>query len=132
MPVTPFELLVVVRNQLGDKQMLRTYRAMEAAMVALAELQGSNREQAALAGLGCGIDARLCMGNPQRLGVMARELLTTEGVAKEIAESVFLFRQAETRELDALGAQLVVANGVVEQVLLLREDPDFALQNLAG
>src|SRR6185503_18690153 len=54
-------------------------------MEELARETGADPALWGLAGLGAGIDGKLAAGNPERRGVMAEELLLTEGVPAEAA-----------------------------------------------
>jgi uncharacterized protein len=115
--ITRFELLVVVRTQLADRTLMRRTLAVEAAMEALAGIAPEGDDHWCLAGLGSGIDLRLCQQNPDRLGEMASQLLLTEGAGEAVATAVRTRRTEEPASLSAMAAALCVAETLVDDIL---------------
>jgi predicted hydrolase (HD superfamily) len=103
-----FELFVILRNQVGDRRLVRRALALEAL---LEELGGGERER--IAALGVYVDAELCAGNAARRGEVAEELLLTEGAEAELARAV---RERLGQEPSGLAAQLAVGERVVEAI----------------
>jgi predicted hydrolase (HD superfamily) len=111
--LTRFELVVMLRIQLGDRALVRRSLAVEAAMEGLAPALGEPLEPWQLAGLGAGIDAAMCRHNPARLGEVAAERLHTEGAPAEVIDAVRARRRGELAAMSRLAAGLVVAEGLV-------------------
>ena len=129
--VTPFELAVVVRIQLAHRPTLLHFLAVEAAMEELAATLGISADHARIAGLGLGIDARLCQQNDESLGVIARELLSAEGVEVELVQAIYDARQGDARTLAALPACLAVVDVLVDTANELLE-AGFSVDQLAA
>jgi predicted hydrolase (HD superfamily) len=123
-PISRFELFVVLRNQVGDRAMTKPALAVEAIAEQLARDIGHSVELAQLAGLGSGIDARLCLNNPTRRGEVAAQILRTEGAGDQVVQAVFSRREHEPEALSTLAALLVVAESLAEIALGLLEDTD--------
>lgn len=122
------ELFIALRNQLGDRALVRRALAVEATMEELARALGADAELWGMAGLGCDCDAKLTAGNPQRRGAVAAEWLLTEGVAPEAAEAVRAFREGPVTELPQLARGLVAAQWLAD--LVAAEVADARLDEL--
>jgi predicted hydrolase (HD superfamily) len=120
--VNRFDLFLVVRNQLGDRALVRRSLAVEAVMEALARACGGDAELWGLIGLGADIDAALVARNPERRGEVAAQLLRTEGLPAEAVQAVRTFRAGRIADLPPLALALVAASAMVAH---LEEDgPD--------
>jgi predicted hydrolase (HD superfamily) len=112
--MTPFELLIIARIQIGDRQLVRRYLATQAVMEELAAPLGLDPVLCSLAGLGAGLDARLCAANPERRGEVADEMLRAEGAPAEVAEAVrACFKATELEPLPRLALALIAADALV-------------------
>ena len=142
-----FELFVILRNQVRDRALVRRALALEAVCAALARLVGArapwnadadadadadvdvaaDAELWGLAGLGADIDVVLTAGNPARRGLVAEEILATEGLPPEAARAARDRFQLEPAAMSALARALVVADALVA-IALAAEEPLDALE----
>jgi predicted hydrolase (HD superfamily) len=113
--------------------------ATQAVMEELAEPLGLDRTLCSLAGLGAGLDLRLCANNPGRRGEVAEEMLRTEGAPAEVADAVRArFKAAKLDALPRLALALIAADALVAaafELLSLLELPtahDLSPQLLAA
>jgi predicted hydrolase (HD superfamily) len=113
MPLSRFELHVILRNQLGDRAAVRRALAIEAVMEDFAVEVGADVVTWAIAGLGADIDCKLA-ANPARRGVVAEEILLAEGAAPEVARAARDRWHAADEEIDLLPAAIVVAAAMVD------------------
>jgi predicted hydrolase (HD superfamily) len=109
-----FELLMVVRNQLRDRALVDRALAVEAAMERLAAALGADPTLWGLAGLGADIDVRLTAHHPERLGLVAEELLLAEGAPAEVAAAARARHEAPPERMPPLARALVVAEAEVD------------------
>lgn len=116
------ELFIALRNQLGDRALVRRALAIEATMEELARALGADEELWGIAGLGCDCDAKLTAGNASRRGAVAEEWLLTEGVAPEAAAAARDFREAPVAQLTPLPRGLIIAQWLVGLVAGELED----------
>lgn len=120
--LTRFELFVILRNQVADRQVVRRSLAHEAGMEALARLCGADVTMWGMAGLGAAIDAELAAHNPARRGEVARELLLAEGAPAEVAD---VARDRLAEEPAGAAAALVVVEAIAALVFESGFDDDF-------
>jgi predicted hydrolase (HD superfamily) len=126
-----FQLFVIVRNQVSDRDILRRYLAVEAAMEELAPaLDGIDVGHARLLGLGACIDAQLCRANPERRGEVAKEILDTEGAPPEVCSAVLACRRDEPEVMTSLAALLLTAEAVVGEIYDVMEVDEAGLDDL--
>lgn len=115
MPLSRFELFVILRNQVSDRRLVRRALAVEAVMEELAAEVGADAGAWALAGLGANIDAQL-LASGFRRGEVAEELLLTEGAPADVARAARERLELPPARLDPLPAALVAAEALVEEV----------------
>jgi predicted hydrolase (HD superfamily) len=111
-----FELFVILRNQVRDKALARRALAVEAVCAALARLVGGDAVLWGLVGLGADIDVVLTAGNPARRGLVAAEILVTEGLPAEAARAASERFELEPAAMSPLARALVVADALVQVV----------------
>lgn len=111
-----FELFVILRNQVADRRLVRRTLAVEATLEDWAAAAGADAPVWALAGLGAGIDAELCLSNPGRRGEVAEELLLAEGAAPEVAAAARERLKLGPDEMSVLAAAVAAAEAIVDQV----------------
>lgn len=128
-----FQLFVIVRRQVSDRELLRRYLAVEAAMEEMAQQLGEMPvESARMTGLGACVDAQLCRENPDRRGEVASEILRTEGAPREVCDAVLACRSAEPDTLTPLSAGLLVAEWVVDDVHEVMELEEGGLDDVSA
>ena len=115
MALSRFELTVILRIQVADRDLIRRAMATEASMEELARTLDADETSWALMGLGSGIDARLCLHNPGRMGEVAAEILATEGASDEVADTVRSRNVVEADDMSLAEAALIVSEACVEQ-----------------
>lgn len=126
-----FQLFLIVRNQVSDRDLLRRYLAVEAAMEEMVPLVHElNLEHARLVGLGAGIDVQLCRANPTRLGEVASEILATEGAPAEVSEAVLARRRTQPEALTPLSAGLLVAELIIDEIYELMDVDEDGLDEV--
>ena len=122
-----FQLLLILRNQVSDRALRRRALAVEAVMEQLAPRAGLDVEACRIAGLGCWLDAQMCVANPDRRGALAAEYLATEGAPDDIADAVRqCYRESDVAALSPLAALRVIADAQVGEIYeaLADEPPD--------
>ncbi len=117
-----FELMLVLRNQVGDRALVRRSLAVEAVMEELAGALGHDAVLWGLCGLGADIDAELTAGNPDRRGGVAEELLLTEGAPAEVAAAARLQHGGAVAGMPPLARGLVAAGALVDIISELPPD----------
>jgi predicted hydrolase (HD superfamily) len=124
------DLYIVLRNQLADRGEVRRALATEAVMEALAREVDADPAVWGLAGLGQAIDARLTEGNPERRGVVAEELLLTEGVPAAAAAAARTSRSDAPGLLEPIARGLVAARWLCAQLAIELGEPEATLDGL--
>jgi predicted hydrolase (HD superfamily) len=114
--LTRFELMVILRNQVSDRKVVRRSLAVEATLEEWAAERGADVTTWAMAGLGADIDAELLAGNAERRGEVAEELLLTEGASAEVAAAARQRLAANVDEMPVLAAAVAAAEAVVDDV----------------
>ena len=125
--MTRFELLVVVKIQLGDRALFRRCLAIEAAIEGVADAaRAAGREVDvetwALLGLGAGIDLKLAGQNPEQAGVLAAELLRAEGFPRGLADAARAARQDPVDALPDEALALTAAWSIAPAILAAADD----------
>ena len=115
--LTRFELIVILRNQVADRRVVRRSFAVEATLEEWAADLGADAALWAMAGLGANIDAELlAAGDAGRRGQVAEELLLTEGASPEVAAAA---RQRLARDVDRmplLAVAVAAAEAIVDDI----------------
>ncbi len=114
--LTRFELMVILRNQVSDRRVVRRSLAVEATLEEWAADLGADVVTWAMAGLGANIDAELLAGNVERRGEVAEELLLTEGASPEIAAAARLRLVRDVDDMPVLAAAIAAAEAIVDDV----------------
>jgi predicted hydrolase (HD superfamily) len=125
--ITRFELLVIVRNQVRDRALVRRALALEAVLRGLARAAGADEALWGLAGLGADIDVRLAAGNPARRGLVAAEILATEGVPEEATSALAARLAGAPDTLAPLARALVLGETLVALALADLDDAESGM-----
>lgn len=125
--MTRFELLVVVKIQLGDRALFRRCLAIEAAIEGVADVAGAagrvvDATTWALLGLGAGIDLKLAAQNPEQEGLLAAELLRAEGFPRALADAARAARQDPVDALSEEALALAAAWALAPAILAAADD----------
>ncbi len=123
--LTYFELMVIFRIQVTDRDLRRVYLAVDAAMEVVGSRLGLDLELARMAGLGVGIDAQLCKGNNARRGQIAVELLATDRVPDQVLDAVQHCRTEAVENMAPLAAALFATECLVLTAWAELEDTDL-------
>jgi predicted hydrolase (HD superfamily) len=114
--LTRFELMVILRNQVSDRKVVRRALAVEATLEEWAVERGADVTTWAMAGLGANIDAELLAGNGERRGAVAEELLLTEGASAEVAAAARQRLAERVDDMPVLAAAVAAAEAIVDDV----------------
>lgn len=114
--LTRFELFVIVRNQVKNRDQVRRALAVEAIMEDLARACGDEPDVWALLGLGAQVDVELCAQNPYRQGALAAELLAAEGAPAAIVAALRSCRHDAPPQLSTSAAALVLAEALAQEI----------------
>lgn len=116
--LTRFELVIILRIQVSDRTVLREVFAIEAVMEELAaRLAPHDVSTWSMTALGAGLDRQLCAQNPAQRGIVAREILLTEGATAEIADAVLAAEKDDVQDLPILSCALLAATAGARAVL---------------
>jgi predicted hydrolase (HD superfamily) len=115
--LTRFELMVILRNQVSDRKVVRRSLAVEATLEEWAAELGADATTWAMAGLGANIDAELlAAGDEGRRGEVAEELLLTEGASAEVAAAARQRLAADVDAMPVLAAAVAAAEAIVDEI----------------
>jgi predicted hydrolase (HD superfamily) len=116
--LTRFELMVILRNQVADRRLVRRALAVEATLEEwAAEVPDADVAAWAMAGLGANIDAELlAAGSAERRGQVAEELLLTEGAHPEIAAAARLRLGRDVDAMPILAAAVAAGEAIVDEI----------------
>ncbi len=116
--MTRFELIVILRNQVADRRVVRRSLAVEAVLEEWAIAVGADVATWAMAGLGANIDAELLAGtrSGERRGHVAEELLLTEGASAEVAAAARQRLGEDVSTMPVLAAAVAAAEAFADDV----------------
>ena len=96
--MTREEAVAVVKDNCGNKNLIKHMLATEAVMVGLAERLGEDAESWALAGLLHDLDYEETVDDPDRHGLVSAEKLGELGISEEIIHAVKAHNEHVTRD----------------------------------